>query len=87
VVPCSGEGWGFYGRSNFGLGGVFSLDSQAFSGELVWFAPYWGGKTILGAFCSSALWQIYQTLYLFFRLQKCSLQLRLRTQESRALTP
>jgi hypothetical protein len=41
VARCSGEGWGFYGRSSSGLGGFFSLamDSQAFSGELVWFAP------------------------------------------------
>jgi hypothetical protein len=35
------------------------------------FAPYWEGWTILRAFCSSALWQIYQTLYLLFRIQKC----------------
>jgi hypothetical protein len=45
------------------LGGFFSLgvDLQAFSGELV--CTFIGGReTILGAFCSSALWQIYQTL-------------------------
>jgi hypothetical protein len=44
VTRCSGEGWGFYGRSNSGLGGFFSLamDSQAFSGELVWFEPLLG---------------------------------------------
>jgi hypothetical protein len=37
VARCTGEGWGFYGRLNLGLGGFFSLavDSQAFSGELV----------------------------------------------------
>jgi hypothetical protein len=57
---------GVYGCFNSGLGGFFSLavDSWAFSGELVWFAPYGGGETILRAFGSSALWQIYQTLYL-----------------------
>jgi hypothetical protein len=45
------------------------------------------GETILRAFCSSALWQIYHTLYPFFRMQKCSLQLPLRVQECRPLTP
>jgi hypothetical protein len=30
-----------------------------------------GGETILRAFCSSALWQIYETLYLLFRMQEC----------------
>jgi hypothetical protein len=37
------------------------------------FVRYWGKETILRAFCSSALWQIYQTLYLLFRVQKCRL--------------
>jgi hypothetical protein len=69
VTHCSGEGWGFYGHFNSGLGGFFSLamDSWAFSGLHL----YWGRGDNLGAFCSSALWQIYQTLYLFFRIQKC----------------
>jgi hypothetical protein len=33
----SGEGWGFYGHFNSGLGGFFSLamDSQAVSSELI----------------------------------------------------
>jgi hypothetical protein len=46
VAHCSGEGWGFYGRFNSGLGGFFSLamDLQAFSGELVWFAPLLGDR-------------------------------------------
>jgi hypothetical protein len=39
--------------------------------QVNWFAPYRGGETILRAVCSSALWQIYQTLYLLFRMQKC----------------
>jgi hypothetical protein len=30
-----------------------------------------GVGTILTAFCSSALWQIYEILYLLFRMQKC----------------
>jgi hypothetical protein len=35
------------------------------------FALIGGGETVLRAFCSSALWQIYQTQYLLFRMQKC----------------
>jgi hypothetical protein len=46
-------------------------DSQAFLDELVWLPLIGGGEIILRAFCSSDLWQIYQTLYLFFRMQKC----------------
>jgi hypothetical protein len=44
VASCSGEGWGFFGRFNSGLSRDFSLavDSQAFSGELVWFPPLLG---------------------------------------------
>jgi hypothetical protein len=44
VARCTGKGWGFYGCSNSGLGGFFSLamDSWAFSGELVWFASLLG---------------------------------------------
>jgi hypothetical protein len=44
VAHCSGEGWGFYGHSNYELGGFFSLamDLRAFSGELVWFSPLLG---------------------------------------------
>jgi hypothetical protein len=44
VAHCSGESWGFYGHSNSGLFGFFSLavDSWAFLGELVWFAPLLG---------------------------------------------
>jgi hypothetical protein len=44
VAHCRGEGWGFYGLSNSRVGGFFSLamDSRAFSGELVWFAPLLG---------------------------------------------
>jgi hypothetical protein len=30
-----------------------------------------GGESILRAFCSSALWQVYQTLYLSFRVKEC----------------
>jgi hypothetical protein len=83
LAYCSGEGWSFYGRYNSGLGGFFSLDMdlQAFSSELLWFATYGGGETIL-----RTLWQGYQTLYLFFRMQKCSLQLPLRVQECRSAT-
>jgi hypothetical protein len=63
-----------------------AVDSWAFSGELVWFAPLLG-ETVLGAFCLSALWQTYQTLYLSLGMQKCSLQLPLRVQECSLLTP
>jgi hypothetical protein len=64
VAGCKGEGWGFHGRFNSGFGGLFSLamDSQASLGELVCLPFIGGGETILRAFCSSALWQIYQTL-------------------------
>jgi hypothetical protein len=57
--------------------------------QVNWFGLhlYWGKGTILRAFCSSALLQIYQTLYLFFRMQKCSLQLPLKKQECRFITP
>jgi hypothetical protein len=60
VAGCSGEGWGFYGRFNSGLGGFFSLarDSRAFSGELVWLAPFLGEGNNLESIFSSALWQI-----------------------------
>jgi hypothetical protein len=47
------------------------MDSRAFSCELVCLPLTGGGETILRAFCSSALWQIYQTLYLLFRMQEC----------------
>jgi hypothetical protein len=55
---CSGEGWGFYGCFNSGLGGLFSLamDSWAFLDELVFLPLIGGGETILRAFCSSALY-------------------------------
>jgi hypothetical protein len=48
-----------------------AVDSPAF--EVNWFVfPLIGGvETILRAFCSSALWQIYETLYLLFRMQEC----------------
>jgi hypothetical protein len=48
-----------------------AVDSQAFSGELVGLPLIGGGETILRAFCSSALWQIYQILYLLFGMQEC----------------
>jgi hypothetical protein len=47
------------------------MDSQAFLDELVCLPLIGGGESILGAFWSSALWQIYQTLYLPFRVQEC----------------
>jgi hypothetical protein len=73
VALCSGEGWSFYGSFNSGLGGIFSLavNSWAFLGELVCLPLLGRGETILRAFYSSALWQIYQTLYLLFRVQEC----------------
>jgi hypothetical protein len=70
VAPCSGEAWGFYGRSNSGLGGSFSLamDSRAFSGELVWFAPLLGEGNNLE---SILLISPVADLYLSFRMQEC----------------
>jgi hypothetical protein len=35
------------------------------------FAPYGRGETTLRAFCLSAPWKIYETLYLSFRMQEC----------------
>jgi hypothetical protein len=72
VAHCSSEAWGFYGCFNSGFGGFFSLavDSWAFLDKLVCL-PLIGGWTILTVFCSSALWQICQTLYLLFTMQKC----------------
>jgi hypothetical protein len=73
VPPCSDKGWGFYGHFNSWLRGLFSLamHSQAFLGELICFA-LWGNIGGRGnnqrAFCSSALWQIYQTWYILFRM-------------------
>jgi hypothetical protein len=53
-------------------GGLFSLavDSWDFLDELVCLPLIRAGGTILRAFCSSALWQIYQTLYVLFMMQK-----------------
>jgi hypothetical protein len=47
------------------LGGFFSLamDSQAFLGELVCFAPFWGRGNNREHF-------VHQTQYLLFRMQK-----------------
>jgi hypothetical protein len=47
------------------------MDSWAFSAELVWLPLIGEGETILKIFCSSDLWQIYRTLYLFFGIQGC----------------
>jgi hypothetical protein len=49
VALCSGKDWSFYGRSNSGLGGFFSLamDSQVFLDELVCLPLIGGGETIL----------------------------------------
>jgi hypothetical protein len=56
------------------LGRLFSLavDLRAFLDKLVCLRFIGGEETILRAFCSSALWQIYQTLHLLFRVQECS---------------
>jgi hypothetical protein len=91
VTCCSGEGWGFYGRSNSGLGGFFSLtvDSWAFLGELVWFAPLLGegkGNNFESILLISPVADLSDSVS-FFRMQKCSLQLPLRVQKCRPLTP
>jgi hypothetical protein len=69
-VPFSRLGYGCF---NSGFSGLFllAMDSQTFLDELVHLPLIGGGKTILRAFCSSALWQLYQTLYFLFRMQKC----------------
>jgi hypothetical protein len=50
-----------------------ALDSWAFLDELVCLPRPSGGrwKTALRAFCLSAPWQIYETLYLLLRVQEC----------------
>jgi hypothetical protein len=70
VAHCTGEGWGFYGRFNSGLGGFFSLamDLRAFSGELVWFAPLLGEWNNLE---SILLISPVADLCLSFRTQEC----------------
>jgi hypothetical protein len=70
VFHCTGEGWSFYGRFNSEFGGFFSLamDSRAFSGELVWFAPLLGEGNNLE---SILLISPVADLYLSFRMQEC----------------
>jgi hypothetical protein len=48
-----------------------AMDLQAFLDELVCLSLIGAGETILRAFCSSVLWQIYQTLYLLVSVQEC----------------
>jgi hypothetical protein len=74
VAPCSGEGWGFYGHLTLSLGKgwgalLIAVDSQALLDKLACLPliEEWGNNLI--ALCSSALWQIYKTLYLLFRMQ------------------
>jgi hypothetical protein len=45
------------------------VDSWAFLDELVYLLLI-GGKTMLRAFCSTALWQIHETLCVLFRVQE-----------------
>jgi hypothetical protein len=47
-----------------------AVDLRAFLDDLVCLPLIEGGATILRAFCSSALWQIYETVYHLFRVQK-----------------
>jgi hypothetical protein len=49
------------------------MDSPAFLDELVCLSLIGKRETLLRAFCSSALWQIYQILHLLFRVQECRL--------------
>jgi hypothetical protein len=48
-----------------------AMDLQAFLDEHICLSLIGGGETIFRAFCSSALWQIYETLHLLFRVQEC----------------
>jgi hypothetical protein len=47
-----------------------AVDLWAFLDALVYLHLIGGVETILRAFCSSALWQIYETWYLLFRMQE-----------------
>jgi hypothetical protein len=65
VAPYTGEGWGFYGRFNSGLGAFFSLgmDSWAFSGEMVWLAPLLGeGNNLESILLISLVTDLYLSL-------------------------
>jgi hypothetical protein len=63
------------------------MDLQAFLDELVCLPLTRGGETILRAFCSSALWQIYQTGISSSGCRNADLQLALKMQECRFTTP
>jgi hypothetical protein len=64
-----GEGWGFYGLFNSGLGGFFSLAMDSWlSGELVWFTPLLREGDNLE---SILLISPVADLFLSFRMQEC----------------
>jgi hypothetical protein len=70
VTCCSGEGWGFYGHFNSGMGrgSHWPCISRPFSGELVWFAPLLGEGNNLE---SILLISLVADLHLSFRMQEC----------------
>jgi hypothetical protein len=69
VAHCIDEGWGFYGHSNSGLGGFFSLAIHSLS-QVNWFGLhlYWGRGNNLE---SILLISPEADLYLSFRMQEC----------------
>jgi hypothetical protein len=69
VAHCSGEGWGSYGCSNSGFRWVFLTGHgfEAFSVELVWFAPLLGeGNNLESILLISPVADLY-----LFRMQEC----------------
>jgi hypothetical protein len=63
------------------------MDLRAFSGELVWFAPLLGEGNNLESILLTSLVADLSDPVSFFMMQKYSLQLPLRMQECRPLTP
>jgi hypothetical protein len=90
LVTCwSGEGWGFYGCTSSELGGFFSwaVDSQTFSGELVWLAPLLGEeKQSWEHFAHQPCGRSSRPCIFFLGCRNVDLQLPLRVQECKPIT-
>jgi hypothetical protein len=89
VTNCSGEGWGFYGHFNSGLRGFSHWPWIRGLSQVNWFGLhlYWGRGNNLGSILLISPVADLSDPVSFFRMQKCSLQLPLRVQECRPLTP
>jgi hypothetical protein len=74
LAHYTGEGWGFYGHSNSGLGGFFSLAMDSWLSQVNWFGLhlYWGEGDNLE---SILLISPVADLYLSFRCRNAGLHL------------